>query len=255
MSPSATAILCALGLGPSIITADTWSSGTPGLAEGIPLFDMMKPDVEALAALESGIMFVSDMTKEGTSKNPFKPLSDAGTEVVYMATSASIEGIKGDIRLIAERTGVQAKGEELVAAMEEKIAEIRSKTAGIPAEQKKRAFFEISPAPYIYSFGSGVFLNELLEDAGLVNILAGESGWLSVSAETVAAADPDIIFTNVSYAGDPVPEILSRAGWEGIKAVRSRQVYAIDNNASSQPAHTVVIALEQMAEAAYPELF
>lgn len=255
MAPSTTTILCALGLGPSIITADTWSAGTPGLPEEIPLFDMMKPDIELLASLESGIMFVSAMTKEGTSKDPFKPLSDAGTEVVYIPTSGSIAEIKNDIALIAEKTGVQDKGTQLVADMEKKIAEIRRTTANIPADQKKRVFFEISPAPYIYSFGSGVFLNELVEYAGLVNILAEETGWLSVSAETVAAADPDIIFTNVNYAGDPIPEILSRTGWEGVAAVRTGQVFYIDNNASSQPAHTVVKALEQMAKAAYPELF
>jgi len=115
--------------------------------------------------------------------------------------------------------------------------------------------FEISAAPSIYSFGSGVYLNELLEAAGAKNILAKETGWISVNAETILASDPDVILTNVNYIPDPVAEICGRPGWDGMKAVRNKRVYYIDNSTSSQPTPAVVKSLKEIVEAVYPDYF
>ena len=125
----------------------------------------------------------------------------------------------------------------------------------IPEEERKSVYFEISPAPYLYSSGSGTYLHELIELAGGRNVLADQNGWISVEGETVAAANPDVIFTNVNYTDDPVGEILGREGWAGVSAVQDKEVYYIDNMASSLPDHNIVIAVEQMARALYPERF
>ncbi len=114
--------------------------------------------------------------------------------------------------------------------------------------------FEIESAPWIYTFGKGVYLDDLLSRAGAINAFARESGWISVSAEAVVKANPDVILTNVAGA-DPVAGILDRPGWKAIKAVREGRVYRIDNTSSSQPAPSCVRALEEIAEAVYPEYF
>ena len=107
----------------------------------------------------------------------------------------------------------------------------------------------------MYSFGSGVFLNEMIELIGAENVLADQKGWLPVEAETIVAADPDVILTNVNYIDDPVAEIRGRSGWEGMSAVQNEQVFYIDNMASSLSNQNIVKALDQMAKAVYPELF
>lgn len=56
----------------------------------------------------------------------------------------------------------------------------------------------------MYSFGGGVFLDEMIEIIGAENILGEETGWLRVEPETIMAADPDVILTNVNYIEDPV---------------------------------------------------
>lgn len=257
MAPSITSILCELGLGDFIVAADTWSEGIEGLGIDCLFFDILNPDVERLASLEIGVLFVSTMTQEGTSKDPFKPLADSGTKVFYIPTSESIAAIKQDILFIAEQVDQLDAGTNLVLEMESQIAFLQERVRSFRASTSNSeslpttVFFEISPAPYLYSFGSGVFLNELIELAGLRNILKDQDGWLAVNAEHIVAKNPDIIFSNVTYAGDPVPEILSRLGWENIAAVQHKRVFAIDNNASSQPAHTIVKALQEMVDAVY----
>ena len=107
----------------------------------------------------------------------------------------------------------------------------------------------------MYSFGTGVFLNEMIELIGAENILAAQEGWLGVEEESVVQANPDVILTNVNYIDDPVQEIKDRSGWDVLTAVQNGAVYYIDNMASSLPDQNVIKALEQMAKAIYPEYY
>ncbi len=255
MAPSYTAVLADLGLADWIVACDTWSETGGGLSDAVVRFDMMNPDAERLAAIAPDLILVSEMTKQGTSTDPFKPLSDSGIRVEYLPTSASLAEIRSDTARIAALVGREAEGQRLIATMDDAIAAIRSIGEKIPANERRTVFFELSPAPYLYSFGSGVYLDELIAVIGADNALGASTGWLSVGAETVVAADPDVILTNVIYAGDPVPEILGRPGWEGVKAVRNRRVYYIDNDSSSQPCPRIAKALGEMARAVYPERY
>ncbi len=116
-------------------------------------------------------------------------------------------------------------------------------------------YFEVAPAPNMYSFGSGVFLNEMIEYIGAENVLSGQSGWFTVEGETVVAANPDVIFTNANYTDNPIQEILSRDGWAGISAIADKNVFSIDSNSSSQPNHNIIKAMRQMAEILYPDYY
>lgn len=255
MSPSSTSILLGLGLANSLVAIDEWSAQLPGIPAHISRFDMMKPDIEQLASIGCNLLFVSALTQEGTSKDPFKPLSDAGVQVVYIPTSTSIAEIRADVQRIATLTHKETEGEALVAHMDSEIERIKKITSVIPKDKKRTVIFEISAAPTIYSFGSGVYMNELIEAAGAINALGKEKGWIAVSGETILAVDPDVILTNVNSGKDPVAEILSRPGWSGLTASRNKRVYYIDTISSSQPAPDVVKALKQIAEAVYPEYF
>ena len=95
----------------------------------------------------------------------------------------------------------------------------------------------------------------MIEWIGGENILSDVTGWTSVEGETVVAADPDVIFTNVDYVDDPVGEILGRDGWAGVTAIINGDVYEIDKNASAQPNQNIIVAMQQMAEALYPDYY
>ena len=255
MAPSCTTILASLDLADNLVAVDTWSASVPGVSKDAVRFDMMKPDVERLIALAPDLLFVSSITQEGTSRDPFAPLSNAGTRVIYMPTSKNLEDIRRDIGQVAGTTGRVSAGKKVIDEMNKDIEKIASVARTIPKEKRRTVFFEISAAPYIYSFGHGVYLDELLGAAGAINALRGETGWISVSGETILASNPDVILTNVGYLSDPIAEICARPGWSSIKAVREKRVYLIDANSSSQPGPNVVKALGEIAKAVYPEYF
>ena len=182
----------------------------------------------------------------------FKSVRDAGICVAEIPTSNSIEDVKEDVRFTADCVGMPEEGAELVADMEKVIDEVNA--IGQNIEEKKTVLFEISPVPYLYSFGTGVYLNEMIELIGAQNVLADQEGWISVTEESAVSADPDVILTSDNFSNeDPVTEILGRTGWENVTAVKNGQVAYIDNAASSLPNHHIVDALKEMAKAIYPE--
>lgn len=252
LAPSIAETLVALGCGDLIVGYDAQSVGLEGLPADVPTFDMMQPDMEQLAALKPDVLFVSNMTLYDQS-NPYQQLIDLGVCVLCVPTANSIAAIQEDIAFIAAAMGKTAEGDTLIADMQAELDRIAA--IGATVTEKKSVYFEIGAAPNLYSFGTGVFLNEMIELIGAENILADQQGWLAVEAETVVAADPDVILTNVNYIDEPVAEILGRGGWEGMRAVQDQQVFYIDNMASSLSNQNIVKALDQMAKAVYPELF
>jgi len=254
LAPSIVETLLDLGCGDKIVAIDTQTqlNAYEALSTDLPAFDMMAPDIEQLAALGPDAVFVSGVT-DISGVDLYAGLKDLGVCVINIPSSESIQGVKDDIAFIASCVGKSDEGEKIIADMTveiDKIAEI-----GKTVTDKKTVYFEIAAAPYAYSFGSGTFLNEMIELIGAENVLGDQEGWLSVELESVAAADPDVILTNVNYIEDAVGELMSRDGWSGVSAVKTGEVYYIDNRSSSLPNENIVKALKEMAAAVYPDLY
>ncbi len=255
LTPSLSEIVTAFGLGDKVTACDSYSAGLEGLPEGIPTFsDITNPDMEQLSALNPDILLVSNETLYD-QESPFQSLIDAGTCVIRVPNRDTIDGIKDDIEFLADALGVPEAGKALLEDFDAQLQELADIAAKIPQEERKRVYFEIAPAPNMYSCGNGSFLNEMIEWIGAENILSGQSGWFTVERETIVSANPDVIFTNANYMDDPVQEILGRDGWADISAVAGKNVYSIDSDSSSHSNHTIIKAMRQMAEILYPDYY
>ncbi|MDR2736162.1 MAG: ABC transporter substrate-binding protein [Gracilibacteraceae bacterium] len=258
MAPSMTLILIDLGLGDKIVAMDSQSAALVAPNPPIPVFDMLNPNAESLAALKPDLILASAISMMGNEANdPFALLQQLNICVAYIPTSESIAGIMEDIRFIAAITRQNDQGEKLITEMEREIDEIvrlreqngsQDQSGQDQRGQSKTVYFEISAAPYMYSFGKGVFTNEMLELAGGVNIFADQDDWLPVEAESVLAANPDVIFTNVDYLDDPVGEIMARPGWEEVNAVKNARVFYVDTTSTAVPHHKITKGIRAMAE-------
>lgn len=251
-APSITEILVGLDAGNKIIAADTYSSDVEGISPDICTIDFANLSIEELTALSPDVVIISGMSMGGAD-DPYAALKDAGVNVIYVPTSSSIESVKLDIEFLAGYVGAEARGAELIADINTAVAEISLKASQIT--EKKKVYFEIGAAPYLYTCGSGTFIDEVITLIGAENIYGGEEGWISNSEESVIAANPDVIVTNVAYDGYDFNEIKSRAGWENIPAVQNGAVFCVDANATSRPSQHIVEGIMAVAEAVYPEIY
>ena len=250
-APSNTEILVALGLGDKIVAVDNYSP-LEGLKEDVTKVDFVNPDPEIIVGLNPDIIIASGHNKVG-AEDPFAVIKEAGISVVYIPSPSSIDEIFLDIAFISEITGTKEKGDAIITEMKQEIAKI--KAIGETIQEKKKVYFEISPAPYIYSTGRGTFQNEIIELIGAKNIFGQEEGWLSASAEVIVERNPDVIITNVNFIENSVQELLNREGFSEVTAIKGKKVFLIDANASSRPSQNVLNAIKEMAKVVYPEYY
>jgi len=254
VGPSNTEILVGLGFSGRIIAADIYSADVAGISPNTSAaLDIMALDAEYIVSLMPDVVFITGMARGGSGDNPLAPVTAAGISVIYMPTSGSIAAIMEDIRFIAAVMDARETGERLVFGMQAEIDKIKEISKTIT--ETRTVYFEISPAPWMYSTGKGTFLNEIIELTGAENIFKDQTGWLSVSDEALLAANPDVILTTTDFLDDPIGEILGRPGFGAVAAVRNRNVYMIDTNSSSRPSQNITKALREIAQAVYPEYY
>lgn len=251
-APSNTEVLVELGLSDKLVAIDKYSADVEGINADLPQIDFRNPDAETLISLEPDIIIASGHNKVG-DEDPFQLVKEAGIPVVYIPSSYSIDGIYGDIEFIAEITGTEKQGAEIIENMKKEVEAIRE--IGDKITDKKKVYFEIGSTPSLYSFGKDTFLNEMIQIIGAENIFANEDSWISPTPESVIDANPDVILTNVPDTDgvSAVDEIKNREGWDSITAIKEGQIYSIDKNSSSRPSQNVIKALKEMAKAIYPD--
>lgn len=250
-APSNTEILVELGLANNLILVDDYSVGIEGLNEDVKTMDFFNLNPEVIMAEDPDLIVVSGYSVIG-DEDPYKIFSDAGIAVVYIPVSNTINDIYEDIIFIGNLTDKSDKANEIVDNMKSEVESIRE--IGNKIEDKKSVYFEIGSFGQLYTFGTGNFLNEMIDIVGANNIFKDQEGWLAVSEESVIVENPEVILTNVpAYEGfSSIDDIKSRVGFENVSAILNGYVYGIDTDSSSRATNNIVFALRQIAKAIYP---
>jgi len=107
-----------------------------------------------------------------------------------------------------------------------------------------------------YTYGPGTFGDLLIARAGGSNI-GGEltDAYPQISLEQIVVSNPSIILLGDSMYGVSAESVTVRPGWETIAAVKSSQIFPIDDNLISRPGPRLVEGLEVLAKLLHPGLF
>jgi len=243
LAPSFTTILLDLDAVDLIVAADEHSQELI-LSDGVATVDMMHPEIEQLVSLNPDVIFVSELTLVDLSH-----LETFDIRVYQLPTPQQISDISVELLFIGEIVDRDTQAQALVTQFEQALTELQARVPDRDAPLT--VYFEIMPAPHLFSFGQDVFLDELLKKAGLQNIFHDATGWFPVDAERVVDANPDIILTNVDFIPDAISDIMNRDGWQSVRAIENHRVYFVANNYTSRPTHHLTWALEMIIEAIY----
>ena len=252
-APSNTEIIIDLGMADKLVAVDRHSADVSGIPDGLVRLDFSYPDAEVILGLEPDIIIANGHNVTVSGDDPFRLLREMGIPVAYISMSKSINDIYLDIAFIAELLSAREKGDELIRSMKDRIDSITLKTS--LAETKRSVYFEISAAPDMITFGKESYISGMVAAINARNIFENDKWIIFPSAEAIIERNPDVILTNVNYIADPTGEIKSRPGFNHINAVINNRVYQIDTDSSVRPSPRIILALEQMAYAVYPELY
>jgi iron complex transport system substrate-binding protein len=209
-----------------VIVADSWSAQSPQILAAHP--DLV------LASVPYQLDAVAEILKAGVR---FLGLAPRRLTDIY-----------ADIAVIAGVMGVSDRGHGVIGAMQNSVAEIRERVGNA---SKLRVFCEEWGKPII---ASQRWVAELVAAAG--GIFAGQPGE-TVTADEIAAAQPDVILAAWCGAGDRVPleKIVEQRGWAELPAVRAKRVFCISDELLNTPASCLIGGLRAIAWALHPELF
>jgi iron complex transport system substrate-binding protein len=171
-------------------------------------------------------------------------------EILWMSPH-SIADIHNDLRNLARIAGREGRAEELIRANEARLAAVRKAVAGTAT---RRVFCAEWIDP-IYCCGHWV--PEQMEIAGAFDPLGRK--WMDsvrVRIDDVASADPEIII--VMPCGFGLNDAMKQARefalkYPDLRAVRDRQVYAVDASYFSRPSLRVIDGTELLAHILHPD--
>lgn len=251
LTPSATDIILSLGISDKIIAFDSTSKEilyTNNIdVSNIPVFDMLNPDSEKIIAMKPDIVFVNNFSVF-SGKTSLDSIKASGVCVAVIPSSDTIKSIEDDITFLGDVLNKSDAASNIINIMNKNIENIR--TIGESIQNKKKVYFEIAALPNLYSFGTNVYIDDMINIIGASNVFSDKNSWISTSEENILFSNPDIIFTSVDYIDNPTEEILKRKSWQNINAVKNKDVYYIAS--SSLPTHNIVNAMIMMAKYAYP---
>jgi len=240
---SNTEIVCALGCADLLVGVDDHSDRPAEVVARLPRVGPdLQIDVAAVARLEPDLVLAS-LTVPG-HENVVADLEGAGQP--YLAPQpVSLEDVYRDIGSIAQALGVSERGEQLAAEMRAALAPttLTSPRPTVLVQWWNRP--TISP-------GRDSWVTDLIRAAGGCNPLAGEPvKSRPLSDEEVAALDPDIVILSwCGVAPEKVrPEVVFRnAQWQGVKALKTRQVHRIPEAFLGRPGPGLVTGFTRLNE-------
>jgi iron complex transport system substrate-binding protein len=280
--PSATEIVCALGLADCLVgvshecdyPADV-VAGLPKLTRSAIPHGLSSAEIdtivserlhrgeslyllegEAIQALQPDLLITQELCDVcAVSYNDVCNLAHwlPNNPPVIALTPPDLLGIFADIRTIAAATGVTEQGDRFVAQLQARLAAVERAVAG---RSRPRVFgLEWLDPP----FAAGHWVPQMIALAGGEEVLgrAGEKSF-RVTWEQVIAAQPEVILLMpCGYSQEAAQRewdaLPKPAGWERLPAVQSGQVYALDANSyCSRPAPRVVDGVEQLARLFHP---
>ncbi|MBB4824541.1 iron complex transport system substrate-binding protein [Sporosarcina luteola] len=250
LQPSNTEILFALGVGDQIIGATDYDTYPKEALDIERVSDSVKFNGERIIELNPDVVIAYST---GGEVEGLATLEEAGIPVFVIQSASSFDDVYGDIAQIADVLNLQEKGDSLIEDIQSKISSVTEKLGDL--DNLKQMYFEISPAPDIYTAGKGTFQQEIFNQANVTNVFGDLDGWPKVSEEDILTKQPDVIVTTVSYIPDPVGEIKGREGWDMLQAVKEDHVIQLDSDIMSRPGPRIGEAVELLAKAIYPEKF
>jgi iron complex transport system substrate-binding protein len=285
--PSATEIVCALGLRDALVGI-THECDYPPNVEGIPRItkSLVSKEREAgeshaaaihrhvMASLHAGSSLY-DIDADALERlapdlivtQQLCTVCAVSSELVAQATRrmhadprvlslepTSLDDVYENIRAVADATRTQAQADRVVSELQERAGALQQRTRDLP--KPRTAVLEWTDP----LMGSGHWTPSLVELAGGMPVASFPNAYSEViSWETLAGADPEVVIVipcgmSVRETEAALDELeRTEPRWEPFAA--SRRVVAMDGNQfANRPGPRLIDTAELFAEAIHPEL-
>jgi iron complex transport system substrate-binding protein len=167
----------------------------------------------------------------------------------------SLDSVLDNMQRVADTLGAHRLGEELVRRMRDSFAAVEGRAGHLP-DKPRIAYLEwIEPM-----MPAGHWMKTLVTMAGGANVFH-DLPRPRIGFDELVAQDPDCLFIapcgfSIGRSLEDIHFLESHTAWQDLKAVRGHQVFIGDgNHYFNRPGPRLVDSLEILAEILHPELF
>ena len=214
-----------------------------------------RPSIETIVALHPDLVFLQIRGNQAMADT----LMEMGIKVYRMQTPVTLPMIRDRIRNMSLAVGEPERGDEVLRALDAKVAEVKKRTAKIPKDKRMKVIGFSSLGPT--GSATGLF-HQICEESGVINAgaLAGAEYATKISDEQIIKVDPDIfIVTDDGPDNDHgkviVRNILADEALKGVKAVVNHRFIFLKYRYKYANSQYFGDAVTAIAKGAYPELF
>ena len=231
-----------------------------------PTWSNVADHVAGMATVESGVEAVLSMRPDVvvasryTAADLVDLIKAAGVPVVRAELESSAAGNIPNVLLLGYLLGVEDRALELAAEIERRLALVAARVPP-PDDRSRPAVLSIARfAQTTSAAGAGSTEGGIIEAAGGVNAAArdGISGHQPVSAESIAAMNPDVILiTQPAGSGGTQlrGDLIADRALAAVPAIVDERVIVVDPRHYTTLSHYNVRGIEETARLLYPDRF
>lgn len=250
LTPSNTEIVAFLGLADALVAVDTFSDWPPTVEDAVDLGPDLQIDVDALAALDPDVVLAAESVPG--MQQVVERVEAAGLDPLVLAP-ADLEGVRRDVRAVADALGVPERGEPLADAMAREVQRLREATEGA---KRPRVHWEWWPDPTIVAGARG-WMPEVLDAAGAANAYASlDAESPEVDDEQVREADPDVValcWQGALHGAQSAEHLRERDAMAALDAVQAGDILEAPEHLFGRPGPRLVEGIRWLAHRLHPE--
>ena len=248
-------------LPPERIAALSARADDPGICAAVDKAKTVKKrvqgkNVEAILSLNPDLVVMPDWI----GMDLVNGLRAVGVPVYVFKTPESLADIQDNILKIAIVVDAKVQGDEIVSTMQKKLERVQQITKKVPSDKKQT----LIPLSLMGSFGGkGTTFDDMCNYANVTNGVsaAGVVKRAAITKEMIVKMDPDVFiiptwdFEESGKAENFIKEIKSDPAFSTVKAIKNDRLVKVHDAYLYAASQYAANAVEEIAQAAYPEYF
>lgn len=246
LMPSITEIVFELGEGHRLKGVTLYSDEPPAATELPRVGSYVNPDLEKIVSLRPDLCLA---VRDGNPLQLVERLTELGIPV-YTIDPRNLTEIMESVMLLGRVLGAEDRARDIVGRIRTKITAAAQKVA--QAAARPRVFFQIDASPLV-SAGSNTFIDQLITQAGGINLATGPTAYPRYSWEDVLLMQPEVVII-ASMAGGYSEEELKAAWrrWPEVPAVRNKRLHVVNADLFDRPTPRLADGLALLVDILHP---
>lgn len=246
LAPSCTEVAFSLGLGKRVVGDTIYDEFPPQAVNITKIGGVTNVSVEKVISLDPNLVLAYGGL---TPPQTIQQIENASIPVIIMNPS-NLMDILHDVMILGYATNTTSNATKLVNTIQNFLYALNNATFNI---QNRTTVFYLGWYPQMWTAGEDTFINDMIAQAGGINIAATGYSWFIINPETLVNDNPQWILVSQDQAS-LLSQFANNSAFQNITAVKLHHYIILPDYYIQEPGPQMFIGVELLFETLYPNL-